>query len=397
MTNPTDGHRQRLRSRFLAGDTDARSDVALLELLLTYAIPQRDVQPLARELIARFGNLPNVLDASVDALCAVEGIKENSAVLLKLVEYVRGANLAGAGFTHESLPENVIVTKSNPNQVPLFALPPVVESEMKPPQEESLAIIEKSRRKIPARRGSGVFSNALFQEIYDLLPRLPESDSLEVVAEFARDNLPFSSETTRKRYVSYVTRRMFPDGVADRALRHFAKLYAGKQDLRDVVFYRFCNAEPLMRDVMLDILIPAMPIGTVERSTVRAYIAEKFPGTGNVTDNVKAIAQVLGESRLAKVDKKQFHFGWREISMPAFAFVLHSEFPEPGMHDLAKLEQNDALRALLWKQERILPALYELRSRGVIPKVSEIDTVRQFSTRDTLDVLVERLGHGVLA
>jgi len=394
MSKSTDGHRQRLRTRFLAGDRDARSDVALLELLLTYAIPQRDVQPLARALIARFGNLEGVLAADVDALCAVDGIKEHSAVLLKVVEYLCRFN-----GTNRELSENLPVPKANPNQVPLFALLPVVESEPEletAPQEPTEAL-ESRRRKIVPRRGSGVFSNALFQEICDLLPRLPESESLDDVASFARVNLPFSSETTRKRYVSYLTRRMFPDGYADAALRHFAKLYAGKQDLRDVVFYRFCRAEPLMRDVMLEVLIPAMPVGTVERSSVRAYIAEKFPDTGNVTDNVKAIAQVLGESHLAKVDKKQFHLSWREIALPAFAFVLHSEFPEPGMHALAKLEQNDALRALLWKAERVLPALYELRSRGVVPKVSEIDSVRQFSTRFTLDELVERLRQGVLA
>lgn len=392
-TNSNNGHRQRLRARFLAGDADARSDAALLELLLTYAIPKRDVQSLAHALIARFGNLQGVLEANVDALCAVDGIKQNSAVLLQVVEYIRTGDL----LKRESVSEALPVPKPNPNQVPLFAFPPVVEPEQEAALEEPTVAAESVRRKTPPRRGSGVFSNALFQEICDLLPRLPESELLDDVAEFARDNLPFSSETTRKRYVSYVTRRMFPDGVADRALRHFAKQYAGSQALRDVVFYRFCCAEALMRDVMLEVLIPAISIGTVERSSVRAYIAEKFPDTGNVTDNVKAIAQVLGESRVAKVDKKQFHFAWREISMPAFAFVLHSEFPEPGMHDLAKLEQNDAMRALLWKPARILPALYELRSRGVIPKVSEIDTVRQFSTRDTLDELVAQLGRGALA
>ena len=56
-----EGHRARLRERFLSGDAVSRSDVALLELLLTYGIPQRDVQPLAKSLIARFGGLEGVL------------------------------------------------------------------------------------------------------------------------------------------------------------------------------------------------------------------------------------------------------------------------------------------------------------------------------------------------
>ena len=41
-----EGHRARVRERFLSGDDASRSDAALLELLLTYALPQRDVQPL---------------------------------------------------------------------------------------------------------------------------------------------------------------------------------------------------------------------------------------------------------------------------------------------------------------------------------------------------------------
>ncbi len=53
MSTPNTGHRQRLKDRFLAGEASARTDKALLELLLTYALPQRDTQPLARDLLAR--------------------------------------------------------------------------------------------------------------------------------------------------------------------------------------------------------------------------------------------------------------------------------------------------------------------------------------------------------
>ena len=47
------GHRQRLRDRFVKGEGESRSEEALLELLLTYAIPQKDVQPLAKRLAWR--------------------------------------------------------------------------------------------------------------------------------------------------------------------------------------------------------------------------------------------------------------------------------------------------------------------------------------------------------
>lgn len=78
------GHRSRLKQRFLAADVDGLCDHELLELLLFYAIPQKDVKPLAKELLNTFGSLENVFAADAEALCAVNGIGENSATLIKL-------------------------------------------------------------------------------------------------------------------------------------------------------------------------------------------------------------------------------------------------------------------------------------------------------------------------
>ena len=86
------GHRERMRTRFLAGDEAALSDEALLELLLSYSIPRRDVKPLAKMLLARFGGIASVLAAGPKDLKRVSGIKENSVVLLKLA-----ARLSRAG------------------------------------------------------------------------------------------------------------------------------------------------------------------------------------------------------------------------------------------------------------------------------------------------------------
>jgi DNA repair protein RadC len=61
-------------------------DYELLELLLTYAIPRRDVRPLARELLKTFGSVYNVLVAPIESLMRVVGIKENTAVLVKSVQ-----------------------------------------------------------------------------------------------------------------------------------------------------------------------------------------------------------------------------------------------------------------------------------------------------------------------
>ncbi len=80
------GHRQRLRTRFLQGGPGALQDYELLELLLTFAIPYSDVKPLAKGLIAHFGSFTQVLDASPQALMEVTGLKEYSAILIRLVK-----------------------------------------------------------------------------------------------------------------------------------------------------------------------------------------------------------------------------------------------------------------------------------------------------------------------
>lgn len=78
------GHRGRLKEKFLARGATALADYELLELLLSYAIPRRDVKPLAKELVAHFGSLSNVLAAPTDKLTARPGVGEHVAALLKL-------------------------------------------------------------------------------------------------------------------------------------------------------------------------------------------------------------------------------------------------------------------------------------------------------------------------
>lgn len=79
------GHRDRLRERFLAAP-ESLPDYELLELLLFMAIPRRDVKPIAKILVARFGNLGGVMNAGLADLQGVEGISENTAIAIKTIQ-----------------------------------------------------------------------------------------------------------------------------------------------------------------------------------------------------------------------------------------------------------------------------------------------------------------------
>lgn len=80
------GHRERLRTRFQDAGAAALPDYELLELLLFRSIPQRDVKPLAKELIQRFGSFAEVLAAPSARLTEVKGVGAGVALDLKIVE-----------------------------------------------------------------------------------------------------------------------------------------------------------------------------------------------------------------------------------------------------------------------------------------------------------------------
>ena len=79
-----DGHREKMRRRFLETGLEGFADHEALELLLYYAIPRRDTNPIAHALMERYGSLSAVLNAPVEDLQKVEGVGESAAILLSL-------------------------------------------------------------------------------------------------------------------------------------------------------------------------------------------------------------------------------------------------------------------------------------------------------------------------
>ena len=83
-----DGHRARVKKRFLEEGLDSFSDIQALELLLYYVIPRVDTNPIAHGLLEHFGSLSQVLEAGVDELQKVKGVGENAAVFLTLIPQI---------------------------------------------------------------------------------------------------------------------------------------------------------------------------------------------------------------------------------------------------------------------------------------------------------------------
>jgi DNA repair protein RadC len=79
------GHRERLRGRFREAGPDALADYEMLELILFRAIPQRDVKPLAKTLLEKFGSFAEVISAPPERLKEVEGLGEAAVTEFKIV------------------------------------------------------------------------------------------------------------------------------------------------------------------------------------------------------------------------------------------------------------------------------------------------------------------------
>ena len=79
------GHRERIKEKFLKNGIDGFAEYEILELLLTYCIPRKDTKPIAKELLNKFKSLDNVFKADLDKLSAIDGLGKNSVAFLKLI------------------------------------------------------------------------------------------------------------------------------------------------------------------------------------------------------------------------------------------------------------------------------------------------------------------------
>ena len=82
--NLHEGHRKRLKERFLNEGLDGFNEINVVELLLFYAIPRGDTNVQAHALLDRFGNISNLFEAPFEEIADVKGVGEHSAILIKM-------------------------------------------------------------------------------------------------------------------------------------------------------------------------------------------------------------------------------------------------------------------------------------------------------------------------
>ena len=227
-------------------------------------------------------------------------------------------------------------------------------------------------------------SRSLLKDAAAILPTLPITDNFSEVREHIISNLKYNSEYSRKRYQRYITSYIFPDSIVDKPLLVFSKKVSSNT-LRNVCLYKFCKRYPLMQELFYELFIPNISRGTIARKKVDDYLKEKFPNSAMGVDGSRGFLESLKHANVIKSNGRNLTFGYRQVDPISFAYMLHAEFPSPGMYDISKIERNQLFVSQLWQSRDLLESLFVLRNKGIISKVSEIDTVRQFTTKFTLE------------
>ena len=101
-----EGHRKRLRDKFLSSGLSGFHDYEIIELLLTLGTPRKDCKEQAKESIKKFKNLRGVFEADLSELQGIKGIGPYNAFGIKLVREV------AKEFLKQKISENVIISSS---------------------------------------------------------------------------------------------------------------------------------------------------------------------------------------------------------------------------------------------------------------------------------------------
>ncbi len=211
------------------------------------------------------------------------------------------------------------------------------------------------------------------------LSQIPAAIKFKTTGEFRNyltEKLRFNSQATRRRAAGYLIGRYFPGDALHKDLIEFAAKTAGKPALSDALFYLTCRMEPIVASVAEEVVFPSLPQGGVVRSRVLEFVQAKFPGSKSVSDMSQAIIRTYERFGVGAATRTRLNVSLREGSLAAFTYLLHLEFPEPGMYSFERLFNGPMHKWLLWDQQWMVHQLYVLREAGILSKVSEIDRTR---------------------
>ncbi|MEZ6141697.1 MAG: hypothetical protein R3B84_14085 [Zavarzinella sp.] len=215
-----------------------------------------------------------------------------------------------------------------------------------------------------------IYAKDLTEHALKHIPKLACCKSIDNIRKYLTDKLSFNSQATRRRNVNYLISRYFPGEVVHPEVAPFAAAVEGQPALGDALFYFTCRMEKIVALVAEQIVFPSLALGGVSRTKIRDFVQAQFPNSKSAKQIGVAVVGTYQTFGVANATRTKLNVSLREGSLAAFAYVLHLEFPEPGMYSFEKMLNGSMHKCLLWDQQWMVRQLYVLREAGMMSKVA---------------------------
>lgn len=372
--------RERLRKRFLAGDSTLNEDQEL-ELLLSFSIGRNDITTPARNLITTFGCLDGVLRADPKRLLQVPGVGKASVCLIKLANSLR---------EHASQEATAMQTA---------VIPPGDQSRPLTGYEQRDLFGRNQDNKIDGEKFFPIRSQPR-KTIQDVLPsegllaaRLAlEAKTLPELQAKLIGQLSQNSIETRRRYAQSVIRWFFTGNVHSLVARTWAS-YQDDAITNDLLRYFYLAHEPVMGVCVSEAIFPLEPGIAIPSTYFDKFLVEFFQGEvpNKTRERLKQNLKKLGflertkgkPDRLASVTSQKI----------SLVLLLHYLFAADSVRTV---EVQHLLADPFWKylgyksDNAVRGVLREADAVGLFGKYIVADQLEQVTTCYTLDEIVER-------
>ena len=223
------------------------------------------------------------------------------------------------------------------------------------------------------------------------IPHLTAFQKTDEIRDYLTKNLRFNSQRTRRTNANYLVSRYFPGEIVNEDLLPVAAALDGTSALGEVLFYLTCRTEKIVARVAAEVVFSQLAQGGISRAKIRDFIQSEFPNSKSANQIGCAVVATYHTFGIGTATRTRLNISLREGSLASFAYVLHLEFPEPGMYSFEKILHGPMHKWLLWDQPWMVRQLYALREAGLLSKVSEIDRICQFTTKLSLRDAVARI------
>ena len=263
----------------------------------------------------------------------------------------------------------------------------VSSAEQVPCMEAESAYPESSQPRFPEPK-LRTYAKALTKQALTFIPQAGGFSTHDAYREHLATTLPFNSHATQRRNASYLISRYFPGDCFNSDLSRFAAAMKETPALGESLFYLTCRTEKIVAQVADEVVFPSLPQAGVARTKIRDYIQSQFPESKSAKQAANACVETYTAFGIGSATRSRLNVSLREGSLASFAYVLHLEFPEPGMYGFERILDGPMHTWLLWDRSWMIRQLYILREAGLLSKVSEIDRMRQFTTKYPLAAAV---------